>query len=131
MYRVLSLTICLIASLPNIAMAEKLYACIEKAAAGFDADQQMKPSFFKAERRFILKFNQEDNTFTAQEMYLSRSLFPITCEPVPNPETEITCMSWSGSVVMGFNPQTKQFRWVAFGNNGEDTVLSHGSCEDF
>jgi hypothetical protein len=40
-------------------------------------------------------------------------------------------LSAGANILMAFNPSTKEFRWVIFGLDGDDTAISHGTCEDF
>ena len=131
MHRVIVLLLGLALFIPNLANAEKLYACMEKGAAGFKGKEQMKGAFFNANRRFILKYDEISNRFSADEMLLEKDI-PKTCVKHDSSRKFTTCVLSAGAnILMAFNPSTKEFRWVIFGLDGDDTAISHGTCEDF
>ena len=103
---------------------------MEKDIVGFLGKQQMKGASFTANRRFILKYDESSNMFSADDMLLPKTL-PRTCEKFTSSQRDITCMGHDGNVIMAFNPYTKEFRWVIFGLDGDDTAVAHGTCEDF
>ena len=130
MHKLIVLSLGLVLFIPNLANAEKLYACMEKGAVGFLGEEQMKRAFFTANRRFILKYDEGSNMFSADDMLLPQDL-PRTCDKYTSPKRFITCVGSAANVIMAFSPYTKEFRWVIFGLDGDDTAIAHGTCEDF
>ena len=109
--------------------ASNMFACIEKGAAGFDAEKNMKETLFSANAKFILKYDDKTPKLISEDKFLPGALPQICSTNYTN--HGITCMDDDGRVLMHFNEADRTYRWVLFGSGGDDTVITHGSCEKY